>query len=381
MTDSLKYLIPALVFWMGVVCWQAGMVRSKNVVSVMLSAVTQLCVVVLEFYVVGAAFCPDDADRLADWPVLYGGNAGLGWLPYVLLLPMTLAGAVAERGRFFPLLVAGCLLGIVGPLVLRTLDLAPASWQPLKNETLFFFGAILLGASAALTLAMLVGPRQGKFNRDGSTTFFPGHSVPMQVFGAIAIVFSLVVLTRGGSMLSAAAGLVGGLVFGQLRFGKPDPICILTGLVAGAVAGAAVLVNWRVNMLWHVLAIGGIVGFVAPWAALLIELRGRIDDPSMLAKPLAVATALPMVLGWLVVSGTASDVARRVGGALLTVVLLSLAGILIAVLSWLILRLFRVELRVRETDEYDGLDLAVHDINAYPDFQQTMIKSHHMRQA
>jgi len=38
-------------------------------------------------------------------------------------------------------------------------------------------------------------------------------------------------------------------------------------------------------------------------------------------------------------------------------------------------------LRVREEDEFDGLDLAEHDIAAYPDFQQTTIKSYHLREA
>jgi ammonia channel protein AmtB len=40
-----------------------------------------------------------------------------------------------------------------------------------------------------------------------------------------------------------------------------------------------------------------------------------------------------------------------------------------------------VGLRAREADEFDGLDLAEHDIGAYPDFQQTMIKSYHLREA
>jgi Amt family ammonium transporter len=40
-----------------------------------------------------------------------------------------------------------------------------------------------------------------------------------------------------------------------------------------------------------------------------------------------------------------------------------------------------IGLRLREADEYDGLDLAEHDIGAYPDFQQTMIKSYHLREA
>ena len=40
-----------------------------------------------------------------------------------------------------------------------------------------------------------------------------------------------------------------------------------------------------------------------------------------------------------------------------------------------------IGVRVKEADEYDGLDLAEHDIGAYPDFQQTMIKSYHLREA
>lgn len=381
MPDYPKLLVPSLVLWFGAACWQAGMVRSKNVASLMLTSLTLLCVGVLSFHGVGAAFCPNEAERFIGVPVLYGGDAGHGWLTYVPLLMLPLAGATAERTRFFAVLLPAFLLaGIAGPIVLVSLAHAPSSWQPFRRETVFFFGAILLGASASLTLAALVGPRQGKFNRDGSTTFFPGHSVPLHVLGAVLIAFSLGLLTEGAAISSAAAGLIGGLALGQLRFGKPDPICILTGLVAGAIAGGALLVD-SPPPPWLFLATGGAVGFLAPWAALQIELRGRIDDPSMLAKPLAVTVAVPMVVGGLVVPGTPADVARHAVGALLVVVLLAVAGAMTATLGWLVLRVLGVRMRVREADEYDGLDLAVHDINAYPDFQQTMIKSHHMRQA
>lgn len=383
MPDQSKLFLPSLLLWAAVACWHAGMVRSKNAVSVLLASLAILCVGVLSFVLLGAAFCPARPDRFIDLPTVLGGHAGTGWLQVVPLLVLTLAGTIAERARFYPLFVPVVLLtGLAGPIILQWLSRASSSWQPLQDESLLIFGSLLISASASLTLAALIGPRQGKFNRDGSTTFFPGHSVPLHVLGAIGMVGSLVPPTGAASLASSAAGLLGGLLLGQLRFAKPDPICILTGLVSGAIAGGVVVsLDPRLVPPWLVLALGGLAGFLAPWAALLIELRAKIDDPSMLSKPLAVAVVVPMVLAWLFIPGPLSDVLRRVGGALLVAVILSLAGILAAAIGWGLLRVLGVSMRASEADEYDGLDLATHDINAYPDFQQTMIKSHHMRQA
>jgi len=66
---------------------------------------------------------------------------------------------------------------------------------------------------------------------------------------------------------------------------------------------------------------------------------------------------------------------QTLGAVAIALLAAALAGALFAALR------ATVGLRVKEADEYDGLDLAEHDIGAYPDFQQTMIKSYHLREA
>src|SRR5206468_859868 len=106
------------------------------------------------------------------------------------------------------------------------------------------------GGAAALAAALIVGPRSGKYNRDGSSNFIPGHSIPMMSIGVILMLAGwapyLLAATsiHGGFsdaaamnvLLSASAGALTALLISNARYGKPDILLTCAGLLGGLVA-------------------------------------------------------------------------------------------------------------------------------------------------
>ncbi|HEX3076309.1 MAG TPA: ammonium transporter, partial [Lachnospiraceae bacterium] len=111
-----------------------------------------------------------------------------------------------------------------------------------------------MGGMLALAGAIVIGPRIGKFKKDGTSRAFPGHDIPMAIIGTIILFFCWFAF-NAGSTLSASdfrmavvatntmiAGAVGGLVamfYMWIRFGKPDPSMTANGALAGLVAVTA----------------------------------------------------------------------------------------------------------------------------------------------
>jgi ammonium transporter, Amt family len=75
-----------------------------------------------------------------------------------------------------------------------------------------------------------------------------------------------------------------------------------------------------------------------------------------------------------------ADKLKSIGVQLLGLVAIAAFSLLLSLVAFAALKRL-VGLRLSEADEYDGADLAEHDVNAYPDFQQNMIKSYHLREA
>jgi len=256
----------------------------------------------------------------------------------------------------------------------------------------------MTGGVCAAVGVVFVGPRAGKYNRDGSANGIPGHSVPLVVLGVTLMVAAWVPYVAGASLRNGAgrldedavvamaafnvlvAGASGGaaaLVLGRLRYGKPDVFLTSSGALGGLVAISA---SAPVVGSLAAAVIGALAGVIVPTATVWLDLRWHLDDPSGgvaihgvggLWGTLAAGVFAPV--GWAERFGR---IAHQITGILVILVT-------VAVVSGLVFAGMKavVGLRSKEADEYDGLDLAEHDINAYPDFQQTMIKSYHLREA
>jgi Amt family ammonium transporter len=395
----------ALLVRAGQMLWAIGLSRSKNVASAGFRGVADLCVATLCFWAIGASIHFQrsngifgiDVRSLAGW-----GGISPHWfsmLALVLIATAIVAPAIAERSRLGVPLSAGALLSaILVPLV------GHWTWRGWLNQLGFvdLAGASavhLVAASCAATAAIFVGAREGKYNRDGSSNMIPGHSVSLVILAAILMligwapyVTTAAMMHRAGEIpggliaanvfISGAAGGLVSLIVGQLRFGKADVLLTIAGMLGGLVSISAGAASVGTSAAF---LIGLVAGIIIPAATVLIDLRWKIDDPGGVIAIhgvggiwalLAVAIFAPMPS----MPVHPIDRLKQIGVQLLgSVVAIAISAVLTAIV--MILVRSTAGLRSSEADEFDGLDLAEHDINAHPDFQQTMIKSYHLREA
>jgi Amt family ammonium transporter len=247
----------------------------------------------------------------------------------------------------------------------------------------------LVPAICAATAAVFVGPRDGKYNHDGSSNMIPGHSVLMIMVSVMLTLIGwtpyLLSLTSGATgelvlanvVVAAAAGGLVSLIVAYVRFGKADAL-----LTCSAVLGALVAITAAGDSVRTPVAfiIGLVAGIIVPSMTVIIDLRWKIDDPGGVVAVHGVGAIWALVAAALFWPGSAVDRFKLLAVQSLGIGVIAITSVALACAVLLILKA-TTGLRAKEADEYDGLDLAEHDINAHPDFQQTMIKSYHLREA
>lgn len=377
----------ALLVRVGMALHECGASRSKNAAGAILRALLDVSVATIAFWAVGW--------RIVCWGAELPGviepafdSRLFVYLAMTLIGTGIVSGALAERTRFFTLVVPSLLMGgVLIPVGLWCVRYGPGgAWGYIDVG-----GASvvhLAGAVCALAGTWVVGARTGKFNRDGSSNAIPGHSIPLAGLGALLMGVGWVPYMLGATLLAvgnrnlaawntvlaAAGGAVASMVFSQVRYRKPEALLTLTGLL-----GALVAVSGPAGTIptWGALVLGAVAGVVVPWLILQLDLRFRIDDPTgvigvhggggllgTLAAGAALVGQRPMGVVWQLVGAV--------------VVIVVVGGVSLGVFTVL---KKTVGLRSTADEEFDGLDLGEHDVNAYPDFQQTMIKSYHLREA
>lgn len=249
---------------------------------------------------------------------------------------------------------------------------------------------ILPAGIISLVSMAIVGPRSGRFARDGSIAIIPPHQLPMVLIGLLMVAtgWILVASILSGAfasgpihlLLALSAGVLGGAAYSRYRFGRTD-----VGLIVPAVFGAlaAVTVGLGAWTEWQSLLAGLIGGVTGTYFHLLLERKLKLDDLTG-----AAAAQLSGVLTGLLLApffalnfkapswpGFANQLLVQLAG----LALFSLLALLAATLILLLLKVL-TPVRLSEELEYDGLDLAHLDLNAYPDFQQPTIRSSHMRE-
>jgi Amt family ammonium transporter len=389
----------ALLVRAGQLLYATGLSRSKNAASNATRSLVDVCLATLAFVAVGAAilfqqhngwFGIRSAFLFASRVSATSSAAIFFNVSAVLIATGAITGALAERSKFICICVASVLLaGLIVPIAGKW------AWSGWLHDFGFIdvAGASVIHLSAgvcALLGAVLVGPRNGKYHRDGSASMIPGHNVPLATAGTLVALIGWIAYAAGFSvgrfpvasaaldvLLSAAGGGFASVLLGRFRYGKPDvtltligvfgALVAITGCAGRATAPAAIVV-------------GAVAGVVVPLASVYIDLILRIDDPAGAIAIHAVGGVLGTLAPALVAHGSPASHAKQLGVQLLGVVAVTA---LAAVLFGVVFALLRATtgLRAKEADEFDGLDLAEHDIGAYPDFQQTMIKSYHLREA
>jgi ammonium transporter, Amt family len=149
----------------------------------------------------------------------------------------------------------------------------------------------MVGGVTALAGAMVLGPRIGKYNKDGSANPIPGHNIPMGVLGCFILAFGWFGFNPGSTlaasdlrisvvavntMLASASGAIFAMLYMWIKYGKPDPSMMVNGMLAGLVAITAPCAF--VSSFWA-FVIGAVSGVLVCWAAIFIETVWKVDDP------------------------------------------------------------------------------------------------------
>ena len=379
----------ALLLRVGQTLLLCGTVRSKNAAGVAVRCVLDLAIVALTLWAVGGVFLPlrvrAGAGHWLDFTQLFNAApSAVGLLPVAMLASAAVIGATTERSRLTPVLVWSA---VTGGVLLPALLSAFLSMRSSVMTDVELAAALIGGGLAAVAFARFVGPRKDKFNRDQSANFVPGHAVVYQFLGLLLTAAGFVAIGRNGwhTLLGGCVGALAGAAFGRIRFGKIDAGLLIVSAVGGLCAGALAAVapglaasNWLGGGGAASVLAGLAAGVLTPWTLLRLETIHRVDDVAGLSPAYVIGGTVGLL---------ASALTRHVHDGYATLLALDAglwlaAAVLIGGLAVGVAAVFKARgaLRVSESVEYDGADLAELDVNAYPDFQQTMIKSHHLRQ-
>ena len=149
----------------------------------------------------------------------------------------------------------------------------------------------MVGGIAGLAGAVVLGPRIGKYNKDGSPNAIPGHHIPMAIVGTFILAFGWFGFNPGSTlsgvdlrmavvavntMLASAAGAISSMLYMWYTTGKPDPSMSANGMLAGLVAITAPCAF--VNSI-SAFIIGAIAGILVIWSVYFVERVLKVDDP------------------------------------------------------------------------------------------------------
>jgi Amt family ammonium transporter len=177
----------------------------------------------------------------------------------------------------------------------------------------------MVGGVAALAGAIVLGPRIGKFNKDGSPNPIPGHNIPMAIAGTFILAFGWFGFNAGSTlagsdlriaviatntMLASAAGAFAAMLYVWARYGKPDPSMLANGMLAGLVAITAPCAF--VNSVSAVI-IGGVAGVLVVVSVFFIEGVLKVDDPVGAISVHGVCGAFGVLALGLFADGTYGD--------------------------------------------------------------------------
>jgi len=384
-----------LVFFMqaGFALVESGFTRAKNSVNIMMKNLMDFSMGTLAFWAVG-------------FGLMFGASA-TGWFgtsgfflsdfspdgdPWVLAFWMfqvvfcataatIVSGAMAERTKFIGYLAYSLILSaLIYPVF------GSWAWGSLFNGSgwleglgfIDFAGSTVVhsvGGWAALAGTLVLGPRLGKYGKDGKIRPILGHNIPLAALGVFILWLGWFGFNPGSTTtadksiamifvntnLAAATGAVFAMLTSWFRFGKPEISMSLNGALAGLVgitAGCASVAPGSA------IIIGAVAGVLVVFSVLFFD-RIRVDDPVGAISVHGVCGA------W----GTLAAGIFNMGGTSAGIIGVQLLGIA-ACFVWTFataLAMFKlidltIGLRVSPEEEAEGLDFTEHGGTSYPDF-------------
>jgi len=385
----------ALVFFMqaGFAMVEAGFTRAKNAVNIMMKNLMDFSMGSLAFWAIGFGLMFGASSGWIGTSGFFLSDFKLGGDPWVLAFWMfqvvfaataatIVSGAMAERTKFsgymvYSVIICAVIYPIFGSWAWGGL-FHGGGWLE-KLGFIDFAGSTVVhsvGGWAALAGAIVLGPRIGKFNKDGSVRPILGHNLPLAALGVFILWLGWFGFNPGSTTaankdiamifvntnLAAAAGAVLAMFTSWMRIGKPDIGMSLNGALAGLVAITAGCAN--VTPLSAVI-IGAIAGILVVFAVFFFD-KIKVDDPVGAVSVHGVNGA------W----GTLAAGLFNIGGTSGKIIGVQLVGIgscfvWTFVTAFILFKIIdkTIGLRVSPEEERDGLDYSEHGGNAYPDFE------------
>jgi len=378
----------------GLALFYAGLVRTKNVLSVLMQCFSITCVVTLAWVVVGYSIAFGEAN--AFWGGL--GKAFLagidvktvkGSIPetvfamyqmtFAIITPALVVGAYAERVRYTGMLIFSVLW-----LLIVYCPVAHWVWGGgwLQSMGLMDFagGTVvhLNAGMAALVAALVLGRRRGF-----PDTAMPPHNMTMAVTGACMLWVGWFGFNAGSALaadgaagmamlvthIGAATGSLAWIVCERLRYGKPSVLGIVTGMVAGL--GTITPASGFVGPMGAI-AIGGAAGVVCFFATSYMKRVLSVDDSLDVFPVHGVGGILGTFLTGIFVSAAFGGIGYpdnvAMGGQVVTqLVGIAAIGLWSGILTWVLLKLVDAVsgLRVAGEEETEGLDTVLHNEKGY----------------
>ena len=390
----------ALVFIMhlGFSTLEVGLTRSKNTVNILFKNLFIISIGLITYALFGFnTHYPGDFGGWFSWGGMigdlnaeggstfsYGGldlcMTGFGDFIFQAMFAATAAtivsGAVAERVKLSSFLIfATLLVGVAYPVV--------GSWHwgggvlagiDFKD----FAGSAVVhafGGFAALGCVLILGPRKGKYDKDGKAKPIPGHNLPLATIGVLLLWFGWYGF-NGGSVLSAnpgplglvftttslaaAAGAISASLISWIVFSKPDLSMGLNGALAGLVGITA---NADIVLPGSSIIIGLVAGGIVVFSVIALDKAG-IDDPVGAISVHGTCGIWGILAAYFFqIEGSGVILASQIKG-------IALVGGAAFVFSIVVFGAIKaiMGVRVSEEEEVAGLDISEHGQEAYPEF-------------
>jgi ammonium transporter, Amt family len=430
--DTVWVLVAAmLVFFMnaGFGLVESGLCRAKNTTNILAKNFIVFAISSISFWVLGwglmfgdgngfmglkGLFFLDGADNSpalgADYAamnpfsgtVYEGVYSAINWTPvplwakffFQLVFAGTAAtivsGAVAERIKFgsfiaFSFVLVAVMYPITGHWIWGGGLLGSGSFRDFAGSTVVHS----VGGWAALAGILVLGPRLGKYTKDGRVSPIPGHSMTSASLGVLILWLGWFGFNPGSTMaagngtaiahilvntnLAAATGALGAMATAWLVLGKPDLSMILNGCLAGLVAITA-------PCAFVTIPAGGLIGLIAGVLVVLAVVgfdKVRVDDPvGALSVHLVNGVWGTLALGVFYSEEVATNIAGLATGlSPMAQFMVQLKGVIyvgvftfaLSYALWYVIKLV-MGVRVSAEEEFEGLDVGEHGMSAYPDF-------------
>jgi len=405
--DTFYFLMMgALVMWMaaGFTMLEAGLVRAKNTVEILIKNVGLYSVACIMYMLCGYSIMyPGEfeggvfqslttlgsgllgsADNTAANVIASGGKTYYSNLSdfffqvvFVATAMSIVSGAVAERMKLWSfMLFAVVLTGFIYPV--QGFWKWGGGWlEQLGFQDFAGSGVVhLCGGAAALAGVLLLGARKGKYGRKGTINAIPGCNLPLATLGTFILWLGWFGFNGGSALkisgvgeangvalifvntnMAAAGGLIFALLLARLWFGKADLTMALNGALAGLVAITA---EPLAPTPFGATMIGAIGGVIAVMSIITLD-RLRIDDP-------VGAISVHGVVGiWGLLAVALNNEGASIGIQVVGLLAIFIWVFTTSLLVWFLIKLL-LGIRVDAEHEYEGVDISECGLEAYPEF-------------